>query len=137
MSEPNGTDIWVDVMIGMAKPECSMPKELARMKHEKRREYGLGTPSPSTLFDWVTPVILEQHGCPGLCAIIFLHRVSLDSRTRIPPNAWRSVDDSVPGFFLRPSPAFFWSRAARCSKNAVSSYRLKTIPGILKPRARN
>ena len=42
ISEPNGTDIWLDVRIGMAKPDCSLPKELARMENEKRREYGLG-----------------------------------------------------------------------------------------------
>ena len=33
ISEPNGTDIWV----GMAKPDCSMPKELTRMEQEKCR----------------------------------------------------------------------------------------------------
>ena len=24
-SEPNGTDIWLDVRVGMAKPDCSLP----------------------------------------------------------------------------------------------------------------
>ena len=38
ISEPNGTDIWVDVRVGMAKPDCSVLKELARMEQEKRRE---------------------------------------------------------------------------------------------------
>ena len=47
ISEPNGTDIWVDVRIGMAKPDCSVPKELARIEQEKRREYGLGTSNPN------------------------------------------------------------------------------------------
>ena len=37
-SEPNGTDIWIDVRVGMAKPDCSVPKELVRMEQEKRRE---------------------------------------------------------------------------------------------------
>ena len=36
---------------GMAKPDCSAPKELALMEQEKRREYGLGPSNPSTLFD--------------------------------------------------------------------------------------
>ena len=35
ISELNGTDIWVDVRIGMAKPDCSVPKELTRMEQEK------------------------------------------------------------------------------------------------------
>ena len=65
ISEPNGTD----VRIGMAKPDCNVPKELARMEQEKRREYGLGQANPSTLFDGVVPVIFEQHGCPSPCAI--------------------------------------------------------------------
>ena len=64
ISEPNGTDIWVDVRIGMAKPGCSAPKELMRIEQEKLREYGQGPSNPSTLFDGVVPVIFEQHGCP-------------------------------------------------------------------------
>ena len=44
ISEPNGTDIWIAVRIGMAKPDCSVPKELARMEQEKRREYGQDHP---------------------------------------------------------------------------------------------
>ena len=75
VSELNGTDIWVDVRIGMAKPDCSVPKELARMEQEKRREYGLGPSNPGTLFDGVAPVIFEQHGCPNPCAITFLHHI--------------------------------------------------------------
>ena len=44
--EPNGTDIWVDVRVGMAKPDCRLPKELARMgmEQEKRRECGTLVP---------------------------------------------------------------------------------------------
>ena len=30
----NGTDIWVDVRVGMAKPDCSVPKKLARMEQD-------------------------------------------------------------------------------------------------------
>ena len=59
----------------MGKPDCSVPKELARMEQEKRREYGLGASNPSTLFDGVVPVIFEQHGCPGPRAITFLHHI--------------------------------------------------------------
>ena len=73
ISEPNGTDIWIDVRIGMAKPDCSVPKELARMEKEKRREYGQEPPNPNSLFDGVVPVIFEQHGCPSPYAITFLH----------------------------------------------------------------
>ena len=58
ISEPNGTDIWID---GMAKPDCGVPKELARMEQEKRREYGQGPPNPNSLFEGVVPVIFEQH----------------------------------------------------------------------------
>ena len=68
ISEPNGTGIWVDVRLGMTKPDCSVPKELARMEQEKRRECGLGLSNPSTLFDGVVPVTFEQHGCPSPCA---------------------------------------------------------------------
>ena len=75
ISEPNGTDIWVDVRIGMAKPDCSVPKELARMEQEKCREYGLGPSNPSTLFDGVVPLVFKQHGCPNPCAITFLHHI--------------------------------------------------------------
>ena len=75
ISEPTGTDIWVDVRIGMGKPDCCIPKELARMEQEKRREYGLGPSNPSTLFDGVVPVIFEQHGCPSPCAITLLHHI--------------------------------------------------------------
>ena len=75
ISEPNGTDIWVDVRIGMAKPDCSVPKELARVEQEKLREYGQGPSNPSTLFDGVVPVIFEQHGCPSQCAITFLYYI--------------------------------------------------------------
>ena len=75
ISEPNGTNIWVDVRVGMAKPGCSVPKELVRMEQEKRREYGQGQSNPSTLFDGVVAVIFEQHGCPSPCAITFLHHV--------------------------------------------------------------
>ena len=71
ISEPNGTDIWVDVRIGMAKPDCSVPKESTRMEQEKRR----GPSNPSTLFDGVVPVIFEQHGCPSPCAITFLYHI--------------------------------------------------------------
>ena len=53
----------------MAKPDCSVPKELARMEHEKRRGYRLGAPNASTLFDGVVPMIFEQHGCPRQCEI--------------------------------------------------------------------
>ena len=73
ISEPNDADIWVDIRIGMAEPDCSVPKELARMEQEKRREYGLGPSNPSTLFDGVVPFIFEQHGCPSPRAITFLH----------------------------------------------------------------
>ena len=59
----------------MAKPDCSVPKELASMEQEKRREYGQGPSNPSTLFDGVVPVIYEQHGCPSQCAINFLHHI--------------------------------------------------------------
>ena len=75
ISEPNGTDIWIDVRIGMAKPDCSVPKELARMEQEKRREYGQGPSNPNSLFDGVVPVIFEQHGCPSPCATTFLHHI--------------------------------------------------------------
>ena len=75
MSEPNGTDIWVDVRVDVAKPDCSVPKELVRIEHEKHREYGLRASNPSTLFDGVVPVIFEQPGCPGPCAITFLHHI--------------------------------------------------------------
>ena len=75
ISEPNGADIWIDVRIGMAKPDCSVPKELARMEQEKRGEYGQGPSNPNSLFDGVVPVIFEQHGCPSPCATIFLHRI--------------------------------------------------------------
>ena len=51
ISEPNGMDIWVDVRVGMAKPDCSVPKELTQMEQEKRREYGQGPSNPSALFD--------------------------------------------------------------------------------------
>ena len=73
VSEPNGTDIWVDVRVGMAKPDCSVPKELTRMEQEKRREYGQGPSNPSTLFDGVVPVLFEQHGCRSPCAITCLY----------------------------------------------------------------
>ena len=59
----------------MAKPDCSVPKELTRMEQEKRREYGHGPSNPSTLFDGVVPVIFEQHGCPSPCAITFLYHI--------------------------------------------------------------
>ena len=75
ISEPNGTDIWIDVKIGMAKPDCSVPKELARMEQEKLREYGQGPSNPNSLFDGVVPVMFEQHGCPNPCAITFLHHI--------------------------------------------------------------
>ena len=75
ISELNGTDIWVDVRVGMAKLDCSVPKELARMEQEKRRECGQGPSNPSTLFDGVVPVIFEQHGCPSPCAITFLYHM--------------------------------------------------------------
>ena len=75
ISDPNGTDIWVDVRIGMAKPDCSVPKELTRMEQEKRREYGQGPSNPNTLFDGVVPVIFEHHGCPSPCAITFLYYI--------------------------------------------------------------
>ena len=48
---------------------------------EKRREYGFGPSNPNTLFDGVVPVIFEQHGCPGPCAITFLHHIL---RGRVP-----------------------------------------------------
>ena len=44
----------------MAKPECSVPKELARMEQNKRSEYGLGQANPNTLFDRVVPAILSN-----------------------------------------------------------------------------
>ena len=70
VSEPNGTDTWVDIRVGMAKPDCSVPKELARMEQEKRREYGQGPSNPSTLFfDGVVPAI------PSPCAITFLYHI--------------------------------------------------------------
>ena len=75
ISEQNGTDIWVDVRVGVAKPDCSVSQELTRMEQEKRREYGQGPSNPSTLFDGVVPVIFEQHGCPSPCAITFLHHI--------------------------------------------------------------
>ena len=75
ISDANGTDIWVDVKIGMAKPDCSIPKELARMQQESRRESGLGPANPSTLFEGVVPVIFEQHGRPGPCAVTFLYHI--------------------------------------------------------------
>ena len=75
ISEPNNTDIWVDVRVGMAKPDCSVAKELTRMEQEKRREYGQGPSNPSTPFDGVVPVIFEQHGCPSPCAITFLYHI--------------------------------------------------------------
>ena len=59
----------------MAKPDCSVPKELTCMEQEKRREYGQGPSNPSTLFDGVVPVIFEQHGCPSPCAITFLDHI--------------------------------------------------------------
>ena len=34
ISEPNGTEIWLDVRVGMAKPDCNLSKEQARMGHE-------------------------------------------------------------------------------------------------------
>ena len=45
------------------------------MEQEKRREYGPGEPNPSTLFDGVVPVIFEQHGCPGQCAVTLLNHI--------------------------------------------------------------
>ena len=59
----------------MAKPDCSVPKELARMEQEKRRGYGQGPSNPNTLFDRVVPVIFEQHGCPNQCATTFLYHI--------------------------------------------------------------
>ena len=91
ISEPNGTDIWVDVRVGMAKPNCSVPKEITRMEQEKRREYGQGSSNPRTLFDGVVPVIFEQHGCPSPCAITFpYHRLrrrvaKLEQCSHLPP----------------------------------------------------
>ena len=70
-SEPNGTDIWFDVRVGI---DCSLSKELARMEQEKHRDYGLGASNPSTLFDGVVP-FFGRHGCPGPCAIIFLNHI--------------------------------------------------------------
>ena len=73
ISEPNGTEFWIDVRIGMAKPERSMPKQLARM--DRKNAEGMGPSNPNTLFDGVVPVIFEHHGCPGPCAITFLHHI--------------------------------------------------------------
>ena len=75
ISEPNGTDIWVDVRISMAKPDCSVPKELVRTEQEKRREYGLARPILVLVLIGFCPVIFEQHGCPGPCAVTFLHHI--------------------------------------------------------------
>ena len=72
ISEPNGTDIWLDIRIGVAKPECSVPKELARMEQEKR---DWGASDPSTVFDGIVPVIFEQHGCQGPCAVALLNHI--------------------------------------------------------------
>ena len=60
---------------GPSKPDCSVPKELACMELEKRREYGRGVSNPGALFDGVVPIIFEQHGCPGPCAVTFLHHI--------------------------------------------------------------
>ena len=59
----------------MAKPDCSVPKELARMEQKKRREYGQGPSNRSTLFDGVVPVVFEQHGCPSPCATTLLYHI--------------------------------------------------------------
>ena len=74
MSATNGTDIWLDVRIGMAKPDCNIPKRLACMENEKKREYGVEAPNPSTLFDGVVPIIFEQHTRPGQCATTFFNQ---------------------------------------------------------------
>ena len=64
ISEPNGMDIWTDVRIGMAKPECNVSKELARMEQEKRREYAwVWTVQPNTLFDGAVPVSFGHISC--------------------------------------------------------------------------
>ena len=91
--EPNGTDIWVDVRIGMAKPDCSVPKELGRMEQEKRREYGQGPSNPSTLFDGVVPVIFDSMAAqtlvPSLFSIIFSGAAWPNlSRVPISPMGW-------------------------------------------------
>ena len=59
----------------MAKPDCSVPKELARMEQQGRRECGQGPSNPNSLFDGVVPVLFEQHGCPNPCATTFLHHI--------------------------------------------------------------
>ena len=91
ISEPNGTDIWVDVRVGMAS---SVPKELARMEQDKRREYGLGASNPSICSDGVVPVNFEQHVCPGPCAITFLHHIL---RCRVNKLEQGSMNDCLPG----------------------------------------
>ena len=103
ISEPTGTDIWVDVRIGMAKPDCSIAKELARMEQEQRREYGLGPSNPSTLFDGVVPVIFEQHGCPkSVCNHVLAPHIEAQgcqARTRVASHTWCGMDDRCPGTF--------------------------------------
>ena len=71
--EADGTDVWLeplDIKIGMAKSDCSIPKELSRMGNEKKREYGLEPPNPSALHEGVVPVILEHHACPSKYLLI-------------------------------------------------------------------
>ena len=85
----------------MAKPDCSVPKELTRMEQEKRREYGQGPSNPSTLFDGVVPVIFEQHGCPSPCAVTFLYShtqtPSCQVGAKLSPHSWNSMDDCFKG----------------------------------------
>ena len=99
ISEPNGTDIWIDVRVGMAKPDCSVPKDLERIEQEKRKEYGQGPSNPNSLFDGVVPVIFEQHGCPNPCAITFLHHVLRRRVARLEQGShhpWGGMHDRCP-----------------------------------------
>ena len=57
ISEPNGTDIWVDVRIGVAKPDCSIPQRTGA--HGGRRSVGnMGR-------DHRTPTLYLMGSCPS------------------------------------------------------------------------
>ena len=91
-------NIWLDVRIGMAKPDCNIPKKLARMENGK-----LEAPNAWTLFDGMVSVIFEEYCCPGQCATIFLNRTLRRRVTRLEQSshlthrvAWMTTSRELP-----------------------------------------
>ena len=137
ISEPSGTDVWLDIRVGVAKPDCSLLKELGRTEQENRREYGLGASNSSTLFDGVVPVIFAQHGCPGPCAIIFLNHIFLRRRvligTTFPSCTWgRVFQECCPIIKFDDGPKDLGAGrdTARCAPNTPRSRRYLFLSGL-------